>query len=59
MRAVSLHPGVTSDDVRAATSFEVHGLDDADRTRLPSGDELDLIQNVIDPKILRDKEVRE
>jgi acyl CoA:acetate/3-ketoacid CoA transferase beta subunit len=58
MRAVSLHPGVTPDDVRAATSFEVHGLADADRTRLPHGDELELIQKVIDPKGLRDKEVR-
>jgi acyl CoA:acetate/3-ketoacid CoA transferase beta subunit len=58
MRAVSLHPGVTPDDVRAATSFEVHGLADADRTRLPHGDELEWIQKVIDPKALRDKEVR-
>jgi acyl CoA:acetate/3-ketoacid CoA transferase beta subunit len=58
MRAVSLHAGVTPDDVRAATSFEVHGLADADRTRLPHGDELELIQKVIDPKGLRDKEVR-
>ena len=58
MRAVSLHPGVTPDEVRQATSFDVHGLDDADRTRLPNGDELDLMQKVIDPKSLRDKEVR-
>jgi acyl CoA:acetate/3-ketoacid CoA transferase beta subunit len=58
MRAVSLHPGITADDVREATSFEVHGLDDADRTRLPHGDELELIQKVIDPKKLRDKEVK-
>ena len=58
MRAVSLHPGVTAEDVREATSFEVHGLAEADRTRLPDGDELDLIQKVIDPKKLRDKEVR-
>jgi acyl CoA:acetate/3-ketoacid CoA transferase beta subunit len=58
MRAVSLHPGVSPDDVRAATSFEVHGLADADSTRLPDGDELELIQQVIDPKGLRDKEVR-
>jgi acyl CoA:acetate/3-ketoacid CoA transferase beta subunit len=58
MRAVSLHPGVTPDDVRAATSFEVHGLADADRTRLPHSDELEWIQKVIDPKGLRDKEVR-
>lgn len=58
MRAVSLHPGITADDVAEATSFEVHGLDDADVTRLPHHDELELIQKVIDPKKLRDKEVR-
>jgi acyl CoA:acetate/3-ketoacid CoA transferase beta subunit len=58
MRAVSLHPGVTPDEVRAATSFEVHGLSDAGPTRLATGDELKLIREVIDPKSLRDKEVR-
>ena len=58
MRAVSLHPGVSADDVREATSFEVHGLAVAEPTRLPTADELTLIQTVIDPKSLRDKEVR-
>ena len=58
MRAVSLHPGVSADDVREATSFEVHGLAEAEPTRLPTADELTLIQTVIDPKSLRDKEVR-
>ena len=58
MRAVSLHPGVSPDDVREATSFEVHGLDEADKTRLATSDELKLIREVIDPKSLRDKEVR-
>jgi acyl CoA:acetate/3-ketoacid CoA transferase beta subunit len=58
MRAVSLHPGVSADDVRAATSFDVHGLDGADATRLATHDELKLIREVIDPKSLRDKEVK-
>ena len=58
MRALSLHPGVEPDDVRENTSFEVHGLDDADRTRLPSGEEQALIRERIDPKGLRDKEVK-
>ena len=58
MRAVSLHPGITGDDVAEATSFDVHGLADAERTRLPNDDELELIHNVIDPKGLRDKEVK-
>ncbi len=57
MRAVSLHPGVTADDVREATSFDVHGLADAEPTRSPNGDELQLI-NSVDPKGLRDKEVK-
>jgi acyl CoA:acetate/3-ketoacid CoA transferase beta subunit len=58
MRALSLHPGVSPDDVREATSFEVHGLDDASESRLPTEDELRLIREVIDPKALRDREVR-
>ncbi|BBY05918.1 putative CoA-transferase subunit beta [Mycobacterium noviomagense] len=58
MRALSLHPGVSAGDVRDATSFEVHGLDDAEETRPPSDDELRLIRDVLDPKSLRDKEVR-
>jgi acyl CoA:acetate/3-ketoacid CoA transferase beta subunit len=58
MRALSLHPGVSASDVRDATSFEVHGLDEADETPPPSDDELRLIREVIDPKSLRDKEVR-
>ncbi len=57
MRAVSLHPGVEPDDVRANTSFEVHGLDKAKHTRLATGEELELIRQ-IDPKGLRDKEVK-
>lgn len=58
MRAVSLHPGAEPDQVAENTSFEVHGLDTADTSRLPSADELQLIREVIDPKSLRDREVR-
>jgi acyl CoA:acetate/3-ketoacid CoA transferase beta subunit len=58
MRALTLHPGVKPDDVREATSFEVHGLSEAGRTRPPDTDELQLIRAVLDPKALRDKEVR-
>ena len=36
----------------------MHGLDDAETTRLPTEDEQKLIREVIDPKSLRDKEVR-
>lgn len=58
MRALSLHPGVTPDDVHEATSFEVHGLDEAGESRRPTNDELRLIREVIDPKALRDREIR-
>jgi len=58
MRAVSLHPGVSPDDVRENTSFEVDGLDEAEETRPPTDDELRLIREVIDPKALRDREIR-
>jgi len=57
MRAVSLHPGVDPDEVATNTSFEVHDLNTAVRTRLATVDELALIRQRIDPKALRDKEV--
>jgi acyl CoA:acetate/3-ketoacid CoA transferase beta subunit len=58
MRALSLHPGVEPDEVRDNTGFEVAGLGDAKHTRLPSAEELTLIRERIDPKALRDKEVK-
>ncbi len=58
MQALSLHPGVEPAQVTENTSFEVHGLDTAETTRLPSADEQHLIREVIDPKSLRDKEVK-
>ena len=58
MRAVSLHPGVDAQQVADNTSFEVHGLDTAGETRLPTDEELTLLREVIDPKSLRDKEVK-
>ena len=58
MRALSLHPGVEPDEVRDNTGFEVAGLSDAQHTRLPNAEELTLIRERIDPKSLRDKEVK-
>lgn len=58
MRAVSLHPGVEADQVADNTSFEVHGLAEAEVSRVPSDEELRLIREVIDPKSLRDREIR-
>ncbi|MBD0861155.1 CoA-transferase [Gordonia sp. zg691] len=58
MRAVSLHPGVTADEVAENTSFEVAGLAEAPETRQPTAEELTLIRDVLDPKGIRNKEVR-
>jgi hypothetical protein len=59
MQALSLHPGVSAEDVASNTSFEVHGLADAVDTRLPTDEELRIIREVIDPKSFRDKEVKQ
>jgi acyl CoA:acetate/3-ketoacid CoA transferase beta subunit len=56
-RALSLHPGVTADQVADNTSFEVAGLADAGVTRAPTDEELRLIREVLDPRNLRDREV--
>ena len=59
MRLASLHPGVTVDEVRAATGFELTVPDgEIPYTREPSAAELRLIREVIDPKGVRDREVR-
>lgn len=57
MQAVSLHPGIEPDQVRENTSFEVHGLNSAETSRLPTDEEQKLIREVIDPSGLRDREV--
>jgi acyl CoA:acetate/3-ketoacid CoA transferase beta subunit len=56
MRIVSVHPGVSVDEVQAATSFEL-ATDEVATSREPSGEELRLLREVIDPKGLRDREV--
>lgn len=56
MTLLSVHPGVSEQDVRAATGFELDGAD-VPSTRLPTAEELDLIRTVVDPKGLRNKEV--
>lgn len=57
MRALSLHPGVTADEVAENTSFEIAELSTAGATRLPTAEELRLIREVLDPKKIREKEV--
>ncbi|MFD3944500.1 CoA-transferase subunit beta [Streptomyces sp. NPDC058579] len=58
MRLASLHPGVTVVQVRQATGFDLVIGDDVPYTREPTAEELRLIREVIDPKGLRDREVR-
>lgn len=48
MRLRSVHPGVTVDEVVAATSFELTVPDDVPATREPTAQELDLLER-IDP----------
>jgi acyl CoA:acetate/3-ketoacid CoA transferase beta subunit len=56
MRAVSLHPGVTRDEVAAATTFEID-FGGVETSREPTDEELRLVRDVLDPKSLRDREV--
>ncbi len=58
MRLRSVHLGVTVDEVRAATGFDLVIPDDVAETRLPSAGELSLLRDVLDPRSLRDREVR-
>jgi len=58
VRLLSVHPGVTVDEVREATGFELALVaDDVPTTREPSVGELMLIREMLDPKGLRDREV--
>lgn len=57
MRVVSVHPGVTVDEVRGASGCHVHADDEVPETRLPSPEELLLVREVLDPGALREREV--
>ncbi|MHB8439177.1 MAG: CoA-transferase subunit beta [Acidimicrobiales bacterium] len=57
IRLRSVHPGVTVDEVRAATAFEINVPDDVAESRLPAAEELELIREVLDPARARDKEI--
>jgi acyl CoA:acetate/3-ketoacid CoA transferase beta subunit len=58
MQLHSLHPGVTVDEVVAATGFDLVIPDEVPESRLPTPEELELIRTVIDPTGLREQEVR-
>ncbi len=57
MRVRSLHPGVTVDDVQAATGFPLVVPVDVPETRAPTDEELRLVRELLDPNGLRDAEV--
>ncbi|MEU9226408.1 CoA-transferase [Streptomyces massasporeus] len=57
MRLASLHPGVTVEQVREATGFELTVPDEVPATREPTGEELRLIREVVDPTGARAREV--
>lgn len=57
MRIASVHPGVTVEQIRAATGFDLAIGPDVPYTRDPSADELRLIREVIDPTGAREREV--
>ncbi|MBM7172837.1 CoA-transferase [Streptomyces sp. G44] len=60
MRAVSVHPGVTLQRVRESTGFALAAVPDGcvPYTREPTDEELRLIREVVDPRGLREREVR-
>jgi len=58
MRLRSVHPGVTVDDVTANTGFRLDVPPEVPETRTPDDDELRLIREVLDPRSIRDTEVR-
>jgi len=57
LRLRSVHPGVSVDDVVAATGFALAVPDDLACTREPTATELMLIREVLDPRGLREREV--
>jgi acyl CoA:acetate/3-ketoacid CoA transferase beta subunit len=58
MRLLSVHPGVSVDEVVASTGFRLAIDGDVPQTRQPTAAELALIRDVIDPAGLCDRELR-
>ncbi|MGN9838164.1 CoA-transferase subunit beta [Nonomuraea sp. H19] len=56
MRLVSVHPGVSADDVVAATGFDLHVSENVATTREPTTEELRVLDR-LDPERARDREV--
>jgi acyl CoA:acetate/3-ketoacid CoA transferase beta subunit len=58
MRLRSFHPGVAVDEIVRATSFTLTIPADVGETRLPTPEELTLLRTVLDPRSLRDREIK-
>ncbi len=57
LRVRSVHPGVSAEELRAATGFALDLPAELPRTRMPGAEELRLIREVLDPHGLREREV--
>jgi len=57
LRLASVHPGITVEQVQAATGFPLVVEGEVPESRQPTDVELQLIREVLDPRALRDKEV--
>ena len=58
MRLVSVHPGVSVDDVVKNTGFELVVPDHVPASRVPTAEERRLLRDVIDPKGIGNQEVK-
>jgi acyl CoA:acetate/3-ketoacid CoA transferase beta subunit len=57
MRLASVHPGVTPEEVQAATGFSLAVAEPLATTRSPSAEELRLLREVLDPRRLAAREI--
>jgi acyl CoA:acetate/3-ketoacid CoA transferase beta subunit len=58
MRLRSVHPGVSVDDIVKSTGFPLVMPDRIEETRAPTGEELRLIREVLDPASLGRREIK-
>jgi acyl CoA:acetate/3-ketoacid CoA transferase beta subunit len=58
LRVRSLHPGVSLEELQAATGFPLAVAPDVTETRAPTAEELHMIRDVLDPAGLRRAELR-
>jgi len=58
MRLRSFHPGVSVDEIVSSTAFELSVPPDVAETRLPTPEELDLLRDVLDPRAVRDRDLK-